>query len=488
VILTVDAGTSVTKAALWDRDGLVGLAGTPVATRHPAAGRSEQHPAEWWSSVVDACAQLAGRTPGGLGSVDVVGCTGARQTFALVDANGEALGPGILWSDRRATPESEAPTVASGIGNGPPARSGILADLGSVAAKLEWLVAHEPGRVESSAWILAPRDLVAWRLTGTVATDVTMASRTGLYEPDGRVVEDLAAVVRSRLPAVVPSDRVTGRLESPAAAALGLTAGVPVVIGAGDRPCEVLGTGAAESVPMVSWGTTANVSVPVGTVPEAPPPGVVVSRAAGDGWLLEGGLSAAGSLLAWLGTLTGRPPPELATLARQSPPGARGVLATPWLEGARAPWWQPGAAAAFVGLAPAHGPGDLARAAFESVAWEVGRCLEAIASRRPEGAAVTGLALGGSGAAIPVWLDVLGGITGLGSRGRRSGQAASAGAALLAASAVGLEYDLDGIDPVAVRVEPDPAAVHGYAELRERAERVAATIVGLTRPGEPPCG
>jgi xylulokinase len=488
VILTVDAGTSVTKVALWDEAGMVALAGTPVVTRHPAPGRSEQDPTQWWSSVVGACARLRERAPAGLGPVEAVGCTGARQTFALVDADSGTLGPGIVWSDRRASAQAEQSAGIPGPESGAGARSGIRADAGSVASKIAWLVAHEPGRVEASAWILAPRDLIAWRLTGTVATDATMASRTGLYDPEGRVAKDLTDAVSSRLPGVVPSDRVTGHLRAEAAAALGLVAGLPVVIGAGDRPCEVLGTGATESVPMVSWGTTANVSVPVGSYPETPPPGVVVSRAARGGWLLEGGLSAAGSLLAWLGGITGRPPPELAALALQSPPGARGVVATPWLDGARAPWWQPGAAAAFTGLTSAHGPADLARAAFESVAWEVWRCLRALGGRQPPGPAVTGLALGGSGASVPAWLDVLTGITGLGAGGRRSGQAASAGAALLAAAAVGLDYGLDRIDPVATRSEPDPAAVLRYADLAEQADQVAAAVVGLAAPGGTPCG
>jgi xylulokinase len=488
VILTVDAGTSVTKVALWDESGMVALVGTPIATRHPAPGLSEQDPMQWWSSVVGSCARLREQVPGGLGLVEAVGCTGARQTFALVDADGGTLGPGIVWSDRRAPAEAEPSAGRPGAESDPSTRSGVGADAGSVAAKIAWLVAHEPGRVEASAWILAPRDLIAWRLTGTVATDATMASRTGLYDPEGRVAEDLADAVCSRLPPVVPSDRVTGHLRAEAAAALGLVAGLPVVIGAGDRPCEVLGSGATESVPMVSWGTTANVSVPVGSYPQAPPPGVVVSRAVGGGWLLEGGLSAAGSLLAWLGGMTGRPPPELAELALQSPPGARGVVATPWLEGARAPWWQPGAGAAFTGLTSAHGPADLARAAFESVAWEVWRCLRVFGTRQPPGPAVSGLTIGGSGAGIPVWLDVVTGITGRWAAARRSGQAASAGAALLAAAALGLDYQLDRIDPVATRSDPDPAAVQRYARLAEQAEQVAAAVVGLAASGGPPCG
>jgi sugar (pentulose or hexulose) kinase len=255
-----------------------------------------------------------------------------------------------------------------------------------------------------------------------------------------------------------------------------------VVIGAGDRACEVLGTGATGPVPMVSWGTTANVSVPGVDRPLEVPPGVVVSRAGDRGWLFEGGLSGAGSFLAWLGQLTGHSPAELAELAARSPVGARGLVATPWLDGARAPWWQPGAAAAFVGLSSAHGLSDLARAVFESVAWEVLRCLEAIAARRPAGPTVEGLALAGSGSSVPVWTEVLTGVTGLPVTGRRSGQAASMGAALLAATAVGVDLHLDRTDPIASATAPDPADAERYAALRPSADRVAATVIGLTPP------
>jgi len=234
---------------------------------------------------------------------------------------------------------------------------------------------------------------------------------------------------------------------------------------------------------MVSWGTTANVSLPVATRPEPVPEGVVLSRAAGVGWLLEGGLSAAGSLLAWIGALTGRRPDELSGWAAESPPGARGITATPWLEGARAPWWRPDATVGVIGLQSAHGPADLARAAFEGVAFDVVRCLEAMARREPEGPPLRGVALGGSGAGIRVWREVLAGVTGLPSVGRRSGQAASAGAAMLAARAVGAfgpaGVDLDRLDPVARRAQPDPEDVARYRTLRVGSDRLAATMLGL---------
>jgi xylulokinase len=487
VILTVDLGTTLTKVALWDRRGPVAQAGIPVRTVHPAPGWAEQAPSEWWSSVAAACAQVRAHAGDRFGPVEAVGCTGARQTFVPVDAGGRSIGPAILWSDRRAALEATTLADALGGADGVFDRTGVPLDAGSVAAKIAWLAHHDRRRLTASAWLLAPRDLIAWRLTGEVVTDATMASRTGLYDLDGRVVGELAGPAATSLPPVVPSDQISGRLVPEAASVLGLEVGTPVVIGAGDRPCEVLGTGAGDVCPMVSWGTTANVSLPLGDGPPVRPRGMVLSRAAGGGWLVEGGLSSAGSFVEWLGRLTGHPPNELSELARRSPPGARGVTATPWLDGARAPWWRPDAGAAFVGLSSEHGLPDLARALFESVGWEVKRCLDAMDTRRTEGPSVEALALAGSGAAVPVWAESLTGITGLPGTRRRSGQAASAGAALLAASAVGAEFALEEMDPVDDRLEPDPVAVSRYADLRQRAERVASAMIGLA-PSSPPAG
>ncbi len=489
MILTVDAGTSVAKVAIWDEGGPVAMSGIPMEIRHPAPGRAEQDPSAWWAAVVSACGELGRRAPAALGSVDVVGCTGARQTLALVDAAGEPVAPGILWSDRRGGEEAAMLAARLGREPGAPSPTGIVLDAASVAAKLAWLAAHRGELLRRARWVVTPRDLIVWHLTGTMATDPSMASRSGLYDGDGSLVDHLAGGAAAKLPPVVPSDQVTGPLSPEAAAATGLVPGIPVVIGAGDRACEVLGSGASEACPMVSWGTTANVSVPVPERP-VPPPGTVASRAADRGWLLEGGLSAAGALVAWLSRLTGRPPGELAGTARASPPGARGVMAAPWLDGARSPWWRPDAAAGLVGIGPAHGPADVARALFESVAWDVVRCLESMASRRPEGPPVSGLCLGGSGASVPVWREVLTGIAGVPATHRRSGQAASVGAARLAAAAVGLDWGVDELDPPEGRTDPDPDQVGQYRQLRARADSVAAALVALV-PGpteDPPCG
>ena len=494
MILTLDFGTSVTKAALWADDGLVALEGAPVHTTHAAPDRDEQDPGAWWSALVQVCAALRSAEPRAFAAIEVIGCTGARQTMVLADAEGRSLGAAIVWSDRRAGAEAEQLQRRLEASGPTLPHSGIEVDAASVAAKLAWLANHDGDRLGAASWILTPRDYLVWTLTGVVATDPTMAWRSGLYDLDGRPLPVLVGGSGGRLAPLVAPDHAVGGLTSDSARALGMPTGTPVVIGCGDRAAEVLGSGATVSTPMVSWGTTANVSVPLapgdGSVPTPPraPDGLVLARGAAGGWLLEGGLSAAGSLLAWLGTVTGQTEVALAELAATSPPGARGVVAVPWLGGARAPWWREDAAAALVGLGPTHTVADLARAAFESVAWDVLRCLDAMGASLDPEPSLTGLMATGGGSGLPVWLEVLSAITGRAVEVRRSGQAASAGAALLAARAVGRELRLADLDPVVARTLPDAAATSSYRALRHRADAVAAAVVGLgTDPAGSPC-
>jgi xylulokinase len=442
VILTLDLGTTATKAALWTETGMVAIGRGRLTTEHPAPAWAEQDATSWWPSVLTAVGAL-----GSLADVAAVVFTGARQTFVAVTAAGEPVGPAMLWSDRR-------------VGSS------------SVLAKLLWLEANAPDRLAASRWLLSPRDLLAWRMGGELHTDVTLASASGLYGVDAAVVAE-AATFAPRLPVPVPSATAVGTVRAEVAGQLGLPAGIPIVIGAGDRQCEVLGTGASREMPMVSWGTTANVSVPVEAWLDPTPPGLRQRRGALGGWVLEGGLSAAGSWLEWISGITGASVAELTAEAANAPPGARGVIALPWLGGARAPWWRDDVGAAFLGLGPGHGRADLARAALEGVALDVSRCLDAAG-------AAERLVLAGGGAGSALWADMLGGMTRLPVVRRRSSEAASVGAALVAAAALpsvgGL--DVDVVNPVIEESAPIPALVEAYAARREAGDAAARAVLG----------
>jgi xylulokinase len=462
-VLTLDLGTSATKACLWAEHRLVGLTRASIPTSHPAPDRAEQEPEDWWRSVVDACAALRDQAPDVYSSVEAVGCSAARETFACFDPNLRGLGAGIVWSDARAAAEAQE------LGDPVEFRrtTGVALGPACCAAKMRWIQRHDQEQFDEAAWILSPRDFVLARITGRVVTDPTLASRTGVYDLDGAFVGD--EVVASRLPPVV-SSLEPEELSNPGL--LGLRGGTLALLGGGDRACEVVGLGATPATPMVSWGTTANVSVPhPGPVAALPALGQV-SRGAVEGFLIEAGLSIAGAALEWLTSLTGVPVEELLQRAADVPPGARGLLAFPWLYGARAPWWRPDVRGAFVGLANVHGPAELERAMIEGVALDVARCVELL---QPD---VQGLSLAGRGADEPLWRGVLANVTGRPAIRRRFAEAASVGARLLVGLARGEAIELSDVNPIVGEEPPVPDLVDTYRALRLESDRVASRLMG----------
>jgi xylulokinase len=224
---------------------------------------------------------------------------------------------------------------------------------------------------------------------------------------------------------------------------------------------------------MVSWGTTANVSVPVDQLRDRLPPAVSASAGALGGYLLEAGLSASGAALDWLATIAGSDAASLIAEASASEAGARGVIALPWLNGARAPWWRPGAAGAFLGLTAAHSRGDLARAVVEGIALDLDRSLRHLA---PE---TKVLVASGRGSEVDLWLRVLGATTGLPIERRASSEAAAAGACRLAALAIEVPFEVASFNPDVARVRPVAEDVDTYRRLRQRLDGVAASVVSL---------
>ena len=456
-ILTIDLGTSATKAALWSEDGPIAMGRAAVDVEHPRPGWVEQDPETWWSSAIEACAQLPDDQRA---RVDGIGFSSQRDTFVPVTTAGEPIGRAIASADRRAG------EMVAGLGPDFQVLTGVVPDAGAVAAKVAWMRRYEPDRLSGGQrWIMGPRDLVAFRLTGRGVTDASVASRTGLLALDGAGLDGAEL-----LPEVVGPTSVIGNVLPSMSSSLGVPAGTPVVAGAGDRACELLGVAATTARPMVSWGAIAGVSVPVGHVPP-PDPGIVVSRGALGGYVMEADLSAAGSALAWLGRLTGRRPDELSREADDIDAGAAGLLALAWLGGARAPWWEARTGLTFAGLTPVHTAAHLARALVEGVAYDAARCLDRAAPDAVE------LSLAGGGASMPLWRRVLSGVANRPVVARTHGEAASVGAAIVAGRALGSAFDPDRLDPVVVREEPFDSDVVAYGDLRMRHEMVARATI-----------
>ena len=172
-------------------DGPLARGQAELATHHPGPDRAEQDPADWWPAVVDACARARGPPERRGPPIAAIGLRrppdhrgGARPTTTPIGPAIAVVGPAGRRRGRTswAAALGGAEAVRQQTGQ---SRSRAT----SVAAKLAWLAAHEPDRLGRARWVLAPRDLLVWQLTGTVATDPTLASASGCYDRAGRAVD-----------------------------------------------------------------------------------------------------------------------------------------------------------------------------------------------------------------------------------------------------------------------------------------------------------
>jgi xylulokinase len=459
---------------LFTRSGhLRAQARVEYETRSPAPGWAEQDPDAWWTAAVAGVRQL----PADLRrACTAVGLSSHRGGVVPVDAGGQPLAPCIISMDRRSVAETDALVERFGRERIHQI-TGLVPDTEPSAGKLLWLRTHAPDVFRAARWYLQPRDYLYTRLTGFPATDRTLASRTMLFDirrgewwKDGCAFVGVSPEV---FPALFPSSAAPHRTTPEAGKALGLPAEIPVALGAGDRPCEVLGSGAGEGWVMVSTGTTTNVSMPVRARPGATDARVICSAHAVDGMMvLEQDMAASGAALAWVRDrlLGGRHSfGRLDALAAAVPPGADGLQFLPFMMGARATRWNPDARGVWFGLRAAHGTGALVRSVLEGVAFELRACLDVLAGIDVR---VEGMLAVGGGARSDVWNQIFADATGREVRVPRQTDAASLGAMLLAARAVGDEPDVEAAaraaNPVVRAFTPDPVAAGTYRALYPR--------------------
>ncbi len=378
VVVTVDQGSSGTKAQALDASGrIVGHGFAPVAEDHPRPGWVEQDPMEIWHSVQSAVASaLDGHDPRGVASYAL---TNQRESLVLWErASGVPVCPMVSWQDRRS--ESLAGRIAAtGVADSVRRISGLPLDPMFSALKASWLLdTHDPDRVRSRRGELCLGTVDSWLLSrfgGEHVIEIGNASRTQLLDLGtgqwSSELLDIFDVPIGLLPRVVASDG-----PFPTVSGLGtIPDGVPVGAVLGDSHAAVYGHGIRTSGALkATYGTGSSV---MGLVDSRPLQDhgmcttIAWSTQGSDTptYAIEGNIRASGATLTWLGRLLGRTPQELADLADRH--GSEGVHLVPAFNGLGAPWWDVEATGTVTGLSLGAGPGQVARAALESIAFQV---------------------------------------------------------------------------------------------------------------------
>jgi glycerol kinase len=389
LLLGIDEGTTVVKAALFDCDlRMVAESRRPVSVTHTHAGWVEQDPELIVAAVAGAVAEVLARADGR--DVLAAGLDHQGESVLAWEADrAHALTPVVVWQDKRQQAlldRIDAREVAS---------SGLPLDPYFSAGKLAWLLANDAGvqrAAERGTLRLGTVDaFLAERLGGRFATDLSTASRTQLLAAGGRDWDDglLATfgVRREWLPSLGPTYGSLGELRHETwPSPLALTAQVV------DQQAALVGSGAVGAGELkASYGTgvfvlgrTERPVLGSGLLPTvawaAPGPDGGVGEVA---YALDGGVFAAGSLLDWLAGLgLAADAPALAAAAA-GVADSSGVIVLPALSGLGAPWWQPGAHGVIAGLHAGVGAGHIARAALESIAWRVADIVDAFSQTAP---------------------------------------------------------------------------------------------------------
>ncbi|MSO96458.1 MAG: hypothetical protein EXQ81_11835, partial [Thermoleophilia bacterium] len=392
LVVGVDVGSQGTCAQAIAADGEhVATAYAPHTLSYPQPGWAEQDPREWLGAVAQALAEVR-RAVGGA-AVRAVSFGSQLDGLVAADAEGQPLGPSLIWMDRRAG--AQCASVAERID---PARlrelSGCNLDPGHVAAKIAWLAEHRADQHAAARWFLLPGSFVAWHASGELAVDPSNASSSMLLDVHGGDWSpeacDAFHIDSSSLAPIHPADTVLGPVAPWLREAAGLDAVTQVVLGCGDEMAATLGAGVIEPGVVCDVMGTAEPVCAVVPGPVLDPDGVTElhPHATPGGWLLEnpGWLSGGayrwfrdelGSVEAARAAATGADVYELLNaLADGVPAGADGVLWVPALAGATAPEWNANARAGWFGLTAAHGRAHLARALLEGNAFALRDVLE----------------------------------------------------------------------------------------------------------------
>lgn len=386
-VMALDAGTSSSRAILFDRDGRVAsMAQKEFGQSYPKPGWVEHDADEIWSTQLGVAVEAMNLINARADDIAAIGITNQRETTILWDRHtGEPVYPAIVWQCRR-TADFCGQLKDRGLSDWFRDKTGLVIDAYFSATKIRWILDHVPGvreRAEAGDILFGTVDSwLIWKLTrGQVhVTDYSNASRTMLFNIrdliwDREILEELE-IPEGILPEVLPSSHLFGETD------VSFFGGpIPISGAAGDQQAALFGqacfsAGEAKN----TYGTGCFLLMNTGDSPVMSQQGLLTTIAWGLGgevrYALEGSIFVAGAAIQWL-----RDELRLIDSAKESGelagmvPDTNGAYLVPAFTGLGAPYWDPYARGAIVGLTRGVNRNHLVRAALESIAYQTGDVL-----------------------------------------------------------------------------------------------------------------
>lgn len=417
-LLGIDIGTGGLKTTIIDTGGnFVSDGYAEFITTHPRPNWAEQNPSDWVDALrvaLNACL-LSGevRADAILG----LAIDSASHNVVLLDRKDEVLCPTILWTDQRSVDESEElllrhrqPIFSASYNTPSPTWS---------LPQLMWIRNNQPEIFRRVHRITFANGYLGYLLTGSWYAGFIDAQGSMLFDNNRwSWSEDICAIggiPRRILPPVVHPVDVVGRVTRQAAEWTGLREGTPVTAGGPDTALEHYCVGALEEGDcVVKIATSGTVNI-FNRHPRPDPNFFTYSHVIDGVWFNSTGTNSAAHSLRWyrdthfshelsLEKAGGRDAYSIMDAeALQIPPGANGLVYSPYLSGERSPYWDSKLRGSFIGMTALHTRGHFNRAVMEGVAFSIKdnlRLMEEVVD-------IGSIKLVGGGAKSPFWRGVI---------------------------------------------------------------------------------
>ena len=386
-IIAIDIGTTAIKFVVFDLAlKELFLSEQPIKTFRNKPGHSEQDAEAIFHSIYKELALIAKQFPSSI----ALCFSSAMHSLLAVDQAGNAQTKAMIWSDMRSK------EAAKKLRNSPEGKviyraTGTPIHPMSPLCKLLWWKSHHATQLKQVYKFVSIKEYVLFKLTGQFVIDYGMASATGLFEPtnlDWHAKSlELLEVSKNQLSHII-SPKKELSLKKEVADDLGFSNTLKVFSGSSDGCLANLGDGATQpGVYAVSIGTS-------GAVRTLSPNFETDSEMRLFSYMLDkekfvhgGAVNNGGIVLEWLGKFLDEEnplsPEQINSLAQASEAGAGGLLFLPYLQGERAPFWNPDMQGGFVGLNFSHTQRHLARAVMEGVLYNIYYVMQSVAQLHP---------------------------------------------------------------------------------------------------------
>jgi xylulokinase len=327
----------------------------------------------------------------------------------------------LSWLDQRAEPDAVALAATMSPAD-QFAKLGAVVTGKDILPKILWLQRERQDVFRKTAKLLDCKEAVVMNLTGRAVTDYAGASAYRLFDLGSHrwstaTCEELGLPI-SMLPEAVPATAIAGGLSRRAAQEIGLLAGMPVVVGAGDVAASQVGAGATRVGDIhVSLGTAIYFGITLDEPATDPDARLgVLAHMDPDLWILWAEIATGGAALAWLardvlglGLNGSLDYPAIDRLVTECADDIGDLVFTPWLSGERVPLFDDQIRGAFIGLDLHHTPRHFLRALMEGVAFQMRWALDyALAFGQP----IREIRAVGGGSIGDVWIQIIADVLG----------------------------------------------------------------------------